>query len=288
METRCRALFLLEVFIPKTIKTTVKTKKANIKPLLHVVSFSGGKDSTALLLRMLEEKMPVDLILFCDTGLEFPQMYEHLKKVEQYTGRTITRLKSERSFEDYFFNYVPIHPQAGENNHAGLGWANHNCRWCTGRLKTHVVNSYLSDLRKRYTVVQYIGIAADETRRCRDLRYPLVEWGMTEPDCLAYCKARGFDWGGLYDIFRRVSCWCCPLQPLSELRLLRKGFPQLWQQLLAWDAGAWNQFRPDYSAQQLEWRFALEEQRTAQGLPNKGRAFYSAMRQHFADKAALS
>ena len=36
--------------------------------------------------------MPVDVILFCDTGLEFPQMYEHLDKVEQYTGRAITRL----------------------------------------------------------------------------------------------------------------------------------------------------------------------------------------------------
>lgn len=35
------------------------------KPDLHIVSLSGGKDSTAMLLRMLEEKMPVDIILFC-------------------------------------------------------------------------------------------------------------------------------------------------------------------------------------------------------------------------------
>ena len=42
--------------------------------------------------------MPVDVILFCDTGLEFPQMYEHLDKVEQYTGRAITRLKPPHSF----------------------------------------------------------------------------------------------------------------------------------------------------------------------------------------------
>ena len=31
-----------------------------------------------MLLRMLEEGMQVDIILFCDTGLEFPQMYDHL------------------------------------------------------------------------------------------------------------------------------------------------------------------------------------------------------------------
>ena len=41
------------------------------KEKLHIVSLSGGKDSTAMLLRMLEEGWQVDLILFCDTGLEF-------------------------------------------------------------------------------------------------------------------------------------------------------------------------------------------------------------------------
>ena len=54
-----------------------------MKPKLHVVSFSGGKDSTAMLLRMLEEGMRVDVILFCDTGLEFPEMYDHIDKVEK-------------------------------------------------------------------------------------------------------------------------------------------------------------------------------------------------------------
>ena len=51
--------------------------------------------------------MPVDVILFCDTGLEFPQMYEHLDKVEQYTGRAITRLKPPHSFEYFFYEYSP-------------------------------------------------------------------------------------------------------------------------------------------------------------------------------------
>ena len=44
----------------------------------HVVSFSGGKDSTALLLMMLERRMQVDDMVFCDTGVEFPQTYEHV------------------------------------------------------------------------------------------------------------------------------------------------------------------------------------------------------------------
>lgn len=43
------------------------------------------------------------------------------------------------------------------------------------------------------------------------------------------------------------------------------------------DAHTWQPFRPDYTAQQLEQRFMLEEERAAQGLPNKGRAFYVAL-----------
>jgi len=40
----------------------------------HIVAFSGGKDSTAMLLRMIELKKPIDVILFADTGLEYPEM----------------------------------------------------------------------------------------------------------------------------------------------------------------------------------------------------------------------
>lgn len=43
------------------------------------------------------------------------------------------------------------------------------------------------------------------------------------------------------------------------------------------DAHTWQPFRRDYTAQQLEQRFALEEERAARGLPNKGRAFYAAL-----------
>ena len=68
------------------------------KPEYHVVSLSGGKDSTAMLLMMLERGMQIDCILFCDTGLEFPGLYAHLDKLEQYIGRPITRIILEAVF----------------------------------------------------------------------------------------------------------------------------------------------------------------------------------------------
>ena len=168
---------------------------------------------------------------------------------------------------------------------SGLSWSGPQCRWCTARLKTRVIDRHLRELKKEFDIVQYIGIAADEQERVREFRYPLVEWGMTEAGCLAYCKERGFDWGGLYDLFRRVSCWCCPLQPLSELRTLRKNFPELWGKLQYMDAHTWRQFRADYSVEQLEQRFTLEEERVAQGLPLKGGAFYTALKNRLETKA---
>lgn len=146
-------------------------------------------------------------------------------------------------------------------------------------LKTRIIDRYLRDLAKDYTLVQYIGIAADEPQRVRDFNYPLVDWGMTEADCLAYCKERGVDWDGLYDIFHRVSCWCCPLQSLDELRKLRKHFPNLWEHLQWLDKQTWRTFLKNYSVEQLEARFAFEDELTAKGQPIKGRAFFDAFRE---------
>lgn len=48
-----------------------------------VVSFSGGKDSTAMLLRMIELGEHIDEVICCDTTKEFPAMYRHIERVRQ-------------------------------------------------------------------------------------------------------------------------------------------------------------------------------------------------------------
>lgn len=259
-----------------------------MKDRKYIVSLSGGKDSTAMLLRLIEEKRPIDLILFCDTGLEFPQMYEHLEKLKQYIGRKITYLKADHGFEYYFSEYMPKRKNPKLEQYSGMSWAGPHNRWCTGILKTRVVNTYLKELKKKYEVVEYIGIAADEPKRIKNGCYPLVEWGMTEKDCLDYCYARGFDWGGLYQIFHRVSCWCCPLQALSELRKLYEHFPELWAQLKKWDDSTWRQFRKDYSVRELEIRFALEKEWSIDGKSIRSRAFYDALKQRINENRAVS
>jgi 3'-phosphoadenosine 5'-phosphosulfate sulfotransferase (PAPS reductase)/FAD synthetase len=137
----------------------------------HIVSFSGGKDSTAMLLMMIEKNMPITDIIFCDTGMEFEEMYQHIDKVENYINRKITVLKSEKTFEYLLGEHVK------KNGGVGYGWPDFKNRWCTQVLKKSVVSKYL----KGKNIVEYHGIADDEKERTeknkegnRIIKYPLV------------------------------------------------------------------------------------------------------------------
>lgn len=57
------------------------------KENFHAVSLSGGKDSTCLLLLMIERGLPIDAVIWADTGMEFPEMYGHISKVDEHLYR---------------------------------------------------------------------------------------------------------------------------------------------------------------------------------------------------------
>ena len=137
------------------------------KPILRVCSFSGGKDSTAMLLRLLEEGVPVDVILFCDTGLEFPALYDHIRKVEQDIGREITTVKCPDDFE-YLFAHKPINRKPRSRNamkygtdRDGYSWAGPKLRWCTEVLKNRPREQYLQWLRENMIPYYPLGVYKD-------------------------------------------------------------------------------------------------------------------------------
>ena len=227
--------------------------------LLNVVQFSGGKDSTCMLLMMLEKGMRVDKIIFCDTGMEFPQMYEHIKKVDDYIfenyGKRIETIREERGFNYWMFDHIKT--RGKYKGKQGYGWATMGIRWCTTLLKQQVASKFLRELKEPYT--NYIGIAYDEPKRhakkAENVVHPLFDWGITEKQALEYCYSKGFNWGGLYDHFNRVSCWCCPMKSMSELKTLYEKYPDLWNKLKEMDNKSYNQFKSNYSVQDLEDKF---------------------------------
>lgn len=243
----------------------------------HAVSLSGGKDSTAMLLLMMERDMPIDVVLTADTGMEFPEMYEHIQKLDallyRKRGIHITTLRHPRGFEYLMFEEPKQKKSSIENRKLrgvslyGNGWPGMTVRWCTGQLKTHLITKEVNRLKGEYNALHYVGIAADEPKRIRDEQYPLVEWNITEQEALQICYDRGFDWGGLYEIYHRCSCWCCPLQRIDELRKLRHHHPELWERLREMDRRAiaqfgnnpLGQFKKDWTVERLEKRFADED-----------------------------
>ena len=193
----------------------------------NILSFSGGKDSTAMLHLMLERGEDIKAVIWCDLGdWEFPEMAEHVAEVERKTGMTVTRVHPAHDLNRLAFEKEYEHN--GETVR-GYGWPNVHKRWCT-KAKLRAIEA---EVRRIGGGKQCIGLAADETKRTRlpGKRYPLDEYGYTEADCLALCKRLGYHWNGLYEIYRRVSCWCCPLQSNNDLRMLRRHRPELWARL---------------------------------------------------------
>lgn len=227
----------------------------------NIISFSGGKDSTAMLLLMIEKKYNIDDIVFCDTGKEFPQMYEHIKDVEKNIGIKITVLKHEKSFEYYAYEHIR------KNKTVGYWWPNAMNRWCTTKFKTYMFDKYIKEKYKGEYIKKYIGIAYDEPNRIKkNFYYPLFENKITENDALKMCYERGYTWGGLYEIFSRVSCYLCPLQRITEAKKLYNNFPKLWDDIksiekktmeLSGKLGTW---KIGVSTDELEKRFKLENE----------------------------
>lgn len=199
----------------------------------YVASVSFGKDSLAMLLKIIEQGLPLDEVVFYDTGMEFEAIYGIRDKVVpilKENGIKYTELKPEQPFEYMMFE-KPINGKKGL--HYGYSWCGGACRWGTGeKLK------YLHKVCKN--CYRYIGVAYDESERVKKAQEngnltPLADWKMTEEDCLKYCYEKGFYWEEngirLYDILDRVSCWCCANKNLKELRNYKAKLPEYWEKL---------------------------------------------------------
>lgn len=232
----------------------------------HIASCSGGKDSVAMVLRLLEFNYPLDEVVFYDNGMEFNAIYDTLDKISAIVserGIKYTVLRPAYDFEYQMF-YKPVKGRNGMHN--GYSWCGGRCRWGTTD-KLRYIRNYCKD------AVQYVGIAADEPKRFEKAKHekkvlPLVEWGMTEADCLEYCKQNGFFWieNGvpLYDILDRVSCWCCANKNLKELKNIRTHLPQYWEKLKSLQAKTDRPMKGDgKSVFDLEKRFEKEAEGVA-------------------------
>lgn len=202
----------------------------------HMVQFSGGKDSTTMLKKMIEQKWDIDEVVFFDTGWEFNAIYQSIEDMRNFlkkTGIKFTILKPERSF-DYLAFEKEVHKRNG-NVQNGYGWCGGLCRWGTTE-KLKALERYCKG------EIEYVGLAFDEQKRIQKERkgikvFPLNDWKMTEADALQHCYETGtlYEEQGfkLYDILDRASCFCCANKNLKELRGIYRDLPDYWERLKA-------------------------------------------------------
>jgi hypothetical protein len=208
-----------------------------------VVAFSGGKDSTALALRLAESGESAAL-LFNVVGGEFADLAPHVKRVAELTG----------------FQLIPTLPPKG-GLHDRI--RQQNCipnqfqRWCTRELKIEPTVAYL-EAHPGSTLC--VGLRADEVERqgiygdVANYRYPLREWGWGLADVKAYLEQRGVC------VPRRTNCPLCYGQRLAEWHRLWREHPELFAEGEAIEAATGHTFR---APSRDTWPVGLKELRAS-------------------------
>lgn len=249
----------------KTIIINPDVKKISEKNKMrkqHIVSLSGGKDSVAMLLRMIELKMPVDRILFCDTGLEFEGIYETIERINEYTikkiGVPVETLYSDRNFDDWFYGKLKTsHKPENVGKRRGFPLFLITCYW-TRESKFKQMEAIC------FGNYRYIGFAKNEKARVEKgskkdgYCFPLNDWGWTEEDARQYLIKSGFA-HQIHTDFNRTGCYLCPKQGEKSLMVLAKFYPHLWNKLISYTKDVETDplflspiFRPDMGTKELK------------------------------------
>ncbi len=193
-------------------------------PEYHILSLSGGKDSTALAFFM-KENMPEIFekleLVFCDTECELPETYDYLNKIEVFLNKKIIQIKPEKSFEHLMTmsGYLPSPIK----------------RWCTVELKTKPFLNFINN-KKDGIIYLYIGIRTDEIFRAKYNKYnnskikevyPFVDNGLIKIDIEDILKKTGINFPKYYEWSNRSGCYFCPFQTKKNWINLYKNHPDL-------------------------------------------------------------
>lgn len=195
----------------------------------HILSLSGGKDSTALALYM-RDKIPEMEYVFCDTGEELQETYQYLYKIEAHLGKPVVRLNPDRPFKHYLEIYRGVLPDP-------------RTRWCTRMLKLRPFERYVGDDPVRL----YVGIRADESHRTGYIStkpnitscFPFVEDGLRVNHIMRILADSGLGLPEYYKWRSRSGCYFCFFQQRREWVGLLENHKDLF-----WTAAAFEKVDP--------------------------------------------
>lgn len=180
----------------------------------NVLSLSGGRDSTALAIYMKDR---IDAYVFCDTGLELPETYEHINKLATYTKKPLIVIKN-KSFKYWMKYYNGFIPSC-------------NARWCTRILKIKPFDDFIK-INPNTNI--FVGLRADEEKRIsrtglykNNYIYPFKEDNIKIKD--VYNILKDFQLPSFYNWKSRSGCYACPFMKKLEWIGLYKHYPKLFK-----------------------------------------------------------
>ena len=184
----------------------------------HILSLSGGKDSTALAIYMRDKISDMEYV-FCDTDKELAETYEYLGRLEAFLGKKIVRLRDDRGFDHWLKVYGGYLPSS-------------RMRWCTKVLKIKPFEKFVGTDE----VMMYVGIRADEDRGGYITSkpnihpvYPFRDDGMTLQDVHRILDESGIGFPTYYDWRTRSGCFFCFYQRKNEWVGLLERHPYLYE-----------------------------------------------------------
>lgn len=166
-------------------------------------AISGGKDSTAMALRLTELYPEIVFTWVCTpTGNEPPAWFAHMRALRERIG-AIVPLMRPGGLDGLIREYDAL--------------PNWRQRWCTRQLKIEVFAAWLASQAPAQV---YVGLRADEPERQGgdyyrampgvEMRYPMREWGWGESDVYEYLRRRD------QSVPARTDCRLCFFQRLIE------------------------------------------------------------------------
>lgn len=146
---------LMQVIEDSTVKRIVKAyeKYKNKLDIFHV-AFSGGKDS-AVLLDLVKKALPKDsfVVIFGDTGMEFPDTYDVVAKTKEQCEKDGTHFYTAKS------HFNP------EDSWKIFGPPARVLRWCCSVHKSTPQTIKMREItgKNNYTGLDYVGVRAYES-----------------------------------------------------------------------------------------------------------------------------
>ncbi len=230
----------------------------------YILSLSYGKDNLACLGAIEKLGWPLDRIVHAEIWAtdtipaDLPPMVEFKSKadkiIKERWGIKVEHVRDSRTAEELIYH------RRIQGKHKGeiMGWPMVNgCE-----LQSSIKVQPLRKIGKEG--ITYIGIAADEPQRFRNLsntkKSPLVEIGWDEAYCRTWCEENDL-LSPIYTTATRGGCWFCPNQQVSRLRLLRKEYPEYWALMLKWDADSPFKFKANgRTLHDYDLRFQMEDE----------------------------